>query len=455
MRYICVYKIPAVLLRFCEFFEKAGYSSFLVGGCIRDMILARVVVDYDFATDALPAEVQNIFSRTIPTGIQHGTVTVLFEENEFQVTTYRKERGYSDCRHPDEVQFSSSIVEDLSRRDFTMNALAYDTSSCTLIDEYEGIQDIEDKVVRTVGDPQERFSEDALRMMRACRFACQLGFSIEKHTFSAIQDLCANIQKISAERIREEWIKILQSEQPSKGVAILKKAGLLQYFLPQLENTVGITQNKYHKYDVYEHSIQTLEKIVSKDYRIRMAALFHDIAKPQTKEYHEEKKDFTFYGHESVGASMVKSLMKNLKFSNEDVYFVTHLVQNHMFHYTPEWTDGAVRKFITRVGMEYLEPLFDLRQADRGASGFLEEEKDVLLEEFRVRIQDVLDKGSAFCIANLDITGNDIMSHHQIPPGKVIGAILRYLLDKVQEDPKCNKKEILLHLSQKYLNTNI
>ncbi|MCK4798887.1 MAG: HD domain-containing protein [Spirochaetes bacterium] len=443
-------KLISTIIRFAKIFHENHFQIFLVGGAVRDYLRGSENFDYDFATNATPQDVMRIFRSVIPVGIDHGTVIVLFEKNQFEVTTFRSEDKYSDNRHPDKVNFVKSIEEDLKRRDFTINAFAYDIINKKLIDNYNGKEDLEKKLIRAIGNPNERFKEDALRMLRACRFASQLNFTIEDNTLSAIQDLSKNINNISAERIRDELIKMMISQKPSIGLEYIRISGLMQYILPELLNCYEVVQNRFHKYDVYYHSIYTCDAAPSDNYIIRFAALFHDIAKPQTKREKDEAEDEnSFYNHEVIGARIAYRILKRFKFKNEDTKKISHLIKHHMFYYTKEWTDGAVRRFIRNVDLENLDDLFTLREADRAGNG-MKQGIPIVYHKFKERINKILEIDSAFKIKDLDINGNTIMEKLKLKPGPIIGEILNYLLELVLDDPEINKNETLLNKAIEY-----
>ena len=445
---------PEQVFEVSDILSKGGYENYLVGGSIRNLLLKKKVYDFDFATKATPVEVKGLFPKVIPTGIKHGTVTVLHGGMHFEVTTYRLDGDYSDGRHPDEVSFASSIDEDLKRRDFTINALAFNPLTKEFLDHYQGVRDLEKGIIMTIGDAKTRFKEDALRMMRACRFAAELDFSLEEKTHEGIEILKESILKISPERIRYELIKLIESPKPSVGFENLRTTGLLEVIFPDIMAGFGVEQNKHHKYDVYYHTLHVLDAVKNKDYRLRLSALFHDIAKPLVKAIpkHKTKAEATFYNHESVGSGIAKKIMRRLRFSNEDVYLVSHLVKQHMFHYTPEWTDGAVRRFINRVKLENLELLFQLREADRIGNGTRRaDSKD--LQELRARIESIVQQNQALTVGDLQIDGKIIMQKFSLPPGRLIGELLKYLLDQVLENPTLNHLNHLLNLSEEYLQS--
>jgi tRNA nucleotidyltransferase (CCA-adding enzyme) len=461
-------KIPRVIKRFASVFKDNGFQVYLVGGAIRDSQLGQRSTDYDFTTDALPEEVQSIFKGTVPVGIEHGTILVLFENKQFEVTTFRTEGTYSDSRHPDNVHFVRSLDEDLGRRDFTINAFAWDIYNEKLVDLFDGQGDLERKLIRAIGDPLERFSEDALRMMRACRFAACLNFDIETATLEAMKKLSDGIKKISSERIRDELIKMAGAEYPSIGIEYMRVSGLLEYVIPELLEGFHLQQNRFHKYDVYYHNLYSCDAAPADNYRVRLAALFHDIAKPHTRRNKksdtdksvtemetvgsvsgDDKSEHSFYNHEIVGAAITYRILKRLKFKNDDIKRITHLIKHHMFYYTNEWTDGAVRRFIRKAGLENLEDLFYLREADRAGNGLKTGVPKEFIQ-FRERIARILEIDNAFKVTDLDIDGTTIMKSLQINPGPIIGEILGYLLELVTDDPELNNSEYLLQAADAY-----
>jgi tRNA nucleotidyltransferase (CCA-adding enzyme) len=429
--------------------RERGFQCYLIGGSVRDLILGRVIYDYDFATDALPEDVMKLFRKTIPTGIKHGTVTVLSDEGQFEITTYRSDGKYIDGRHPDSVSFSKELRIDVERRDFTINGLAYDPLSDEIIDHVNGLQDIENKIIRTIGDPIMRFTEDGLRPIRACRFAAKLNFVIEEKTFMAMAETVEAVAKVSKERIRDELLKILESDTPSIGIEYLLKAGLLETFLPELSECHGVDQNKYHIFDVYYHSIYSCDAAPKEHPMIRLAALLHDIGKVPTRQPGVDG-DFTFYNHEVVGAKMAKKLMKKLKFSNEQIEIINNLILNHMFHYTDEWTDGAVRRFIRKVGLDNISNLFTLRMADRKGNG-ARKGLPAPIERLKKRIDAVIEQENAFSVRDLVINGNDIMKEFDLRPGPIIGKILDELLEMVLDNPELNEREKLIEKAREMI----
>jgi len=450
-------KIPDYVLKITKRLEGEGFDAWVVGGSVRDLLIGRPVYDYDIATNARPQEVMKLFRRTIPTGIRHGTVTVLSEGHGIELTTFRTDGDYSDSRRPDNVSFSSTIHEDLSRRDFTINGIAYNPERDELLDPFGGRRDIEAGIIRTIGDPIERFREDGLRPYRACRFAAQLDFTIEPRTFDAISKCLDTASKVSAERIRDEFVKIIQSSLPSTGIELLRKSGLLKQFLPELLTGFGINQNVYHRYDIYYHNLYACDAADPDDYRIRLAALFHDIGKYYAKREIEKKaagKKSVFYNHEVIGAGITKRIMRRLKFSNSDIKTVAHLIQNHMFHYTYQWTDGAVRRFIRKVGLENINALFELRRADRIGNG-LKKGNSKSVENLKRRIEKVLEEENAITVKDLSVNGYDIMQEFGLESGPVIGEVLHHLLETILDDPSKNDSETLLRIARGFLQNNV
>lgn len=458
---------PQELVTISEEFRKAGFEIYLVGGAIRDIIHTNVHqhkilrdADFDFATSATPNQMMKLCSHkeyfTVPTGLKHGTVTVVLDNKHFEVTTFRVESEYSDGRHPDRVEFSDSVLEDLSRRDFTVNAMAYDVLSNQLVDPFRGMNDIEERIIRTVGNSVERFTEDGLRPIRACRIAAGLGYGIEPETFSAISKTLDVVKKVSVERVRDELLKLMKADKPSLGLEMLREAGILDLFMPELMEGYGVDQNEYHKYSVYYHNIYACDHVPSDRPLIRFAALLHDIGKPRAKNFAlKVGNGNVFYNHEVISERMTKKLLRRLKFSNQEVQYITKLVQLHMFYYTEEWTDGAVRRFLRKIDgdLSFMDDLFLLRKADRLGSGMKRGEAEIL-KQFKRRIKKILEQENAFKVTDLDINGKDIMRHFQLKPGKIIGEILNYLLEKVMDDPELNQKEELLKLSDEYLQQN-
>ena len=465
-------KLPELLIEFGQIFTKAGFKAYLVGGAVRDMLMKVPPHDWDVATNATPQDVIKLFKFVVPTGIEHGTVTVHFKGSEIEVTTFRTEAGYSDGRHPDSINYAATIEEDLARRDFTMNAIAASLEDGLSVDPYGGQEDIKKKLIRTVGLAHERFMEDGLRPVRALRFASKLSFSIEKDTYSEIfkDEIQKKALSISIERFRDEFEKILKSPRPSVGLKLLEETGLLALFIPEFTVCRGCVQSDYrafHKFDVLDHLFYACDGAPASKLNVRLAALFHDIGKPAAKKLitetvlDGEKKDgstkeiqtITFYNHEAFSEKITRSLMIRLKFSNEMINNVCHLVKEHMFHYEANWSDAAVRRFIMRVTPQCMEDLYDLRLADM--YGMYNEKVDLrysasieLLLELKERVQKEVDKNSAISLKSLAVNGRDLMEAG-IPAGKELGRILNELLNCVVEDPEMNEKTKLLEVAKR------
>lgn len=429
-------KIPPNVQFVLDQLKAHEFEAFVVGGCVRDMLRGVAPKDWDITTNALPQEIEKIFPETLYNN-RYGTVVVRSGSEEIEVTPFRKEAKYTDKRHPDKVEFGTSLEEDLKRRDFTINALAFDGQK--IIDLFAGQEDLKKKIIRTVGRPGERFSEDALRLMRAIRFAAELNWQIEDRTWQAIRKYKKLIEYISAERIRDELIKILSSGNSFLGFWLLEKSGLLAIILPELQAGVGVTQNRHHLYTVFFHSLLSLQYCPSEDYLVRLAALLHDLAKPQTKQ--GEGPYSTFYGHEIVGTKQVIRLMRRLKFSRKEVDKVAHLVRYHMFYSdTDILTDAGVRRLLRRVGKENIKDLIDLRVADRMGLG-CQLEKPRRLLELEQRIINV--QKDPIDTRMLAINGHQVMAILKWKPGVKIGLVLSWLLEEVLEDPQKNNPEYL------------
>ncbi|HLW22599.1 MAG TPA: HD domain-containing protein, partial [Sphaerochaetaceae bacterium] len=392
-----------------------------------------------------------LFHAVIPTGIKHGTVTVLFKGHSYEVTTFRIEREYQDHRHPDEVVFVRSLEEDLKRRDFTMNALAVHADSGVLVDLHGGREDLQNRLIRAIGDPESRFSEDALRILRACRFAAQLDFSIEERTMDAMKKLSGNLVHISGERVKSELFKILESPIPSRGLLAMHACGALEVLLPELAAGENVTQKSAHAYDIMYHGIAACDAVTRNKPLVRLAALLHDIGKVQAKRITSDG-EITFYRHEEHSAKMAKRIMNRLRCSNDERSTVVNLIRNHMFHYTPDWSDGAVRRFVKRVGADSLDDLFTLRLADQDAIHGKPRPEDII--ELEKRIYRVLDSSSALSIHDLAVNGNDL-ALIGIPKGPVMGIVLKQLLETVLDDPSENEYEKLIEIARNYYEQRI
>jgi tRNA nucleotidyltransferase (CCA-adding enzyme) len=440
--------IPAAVVALCRRLAAAGHQAHLVGGGIRDLLLGRPPADFDVATSARPEEVMELFGATfaIPTGLQHGTVTVLAGEGSarrpVEVTTFRGEGAYLDGRRPSSVTYVSSLREDLSRRDFTMNAIGYDPLAHRLSDPFDGQGDLARRLVRAVGDPLARFREDGLRPMRAVRQATQLGFEIEPATLAAIAQTLEVFRLVSAERVRDEMCKLLGAERPSRGLELMRATGLLAEVLPELLEGVGVTQNRFHKFDVYHHTLAVVDGTRG-DAVVRLGALLHDIGKPRARQPREGAPgEFSFFKHEYVGADMASAICRRWKLSTADRERVVAIVANHMFFYTPDWTDGTVRRFVRRVGGDAVPALFALREGDIAGRGF-GEDPDLELGELRRRIAEVATADAALRVTDLAVDGQDVMRILKIAPGRIIGVVLERLLERVLDDPALNQRATL------------
>ena len=443
--------IPIEIKNTIEKLEECGFEAYVVGGCVRDFLLGKKPNDWDVTTNAAAEEVQKIFLESFYNN-KFGTVTVVNKNvkdeslKNIEITTYRIDVGYSDRRHPDEIKFVPNLEEDLKRRDFTINAMAIEVKSQKLkieshkiVDLFNGQDDLKNKIIKAVGDPNKRFNEDALRMLRAVRFAVQLDFEIEKATFESIKKNSALLKFVSQERIRDELEKIILSNKPSEGIELLRESGLLKYIIPELELGVGVSQNRHHIYTIYEHCILSLKYCPSEKLETRLASLMHDIAKPQTKV--GVGQDSTFYNHDFVGARFSKRILRRLKFPGKIVDKVSLLVKNHMFYYNvDEVSEAGVRRIIKRVGKENLKDLMDLRIADRLGSG-VPKAKPYKLRHLEYLIEKV--SRDPISPKMLKVSGQDIMKILNIKPSPKIGAILKVLLSEVIEDPEKNTNEYL------------
>ena len=454
-------------------FINAGKQVYLVGGAVRDLLRRGKANDWDLATDARPDEVIELFSPprdirlagkkirsfVIPTGIKHGTVTLHFKDLKMEVTTFRSESGYSNFRHPDRVSFGVSIEEDLSRRDFTMNAAAYKLPKGPLVDPFNGRGDIRGNFIRCVGKPEERFSEDGLRPMRAVRFASQLRFSVDQNLLDAIPAVLPLTKMVAAERIRDEMDKILITEKPSIALNLMEKTGLLELLVPELAACRGVKQDRingsgYHKFDVLDHSM------LSSDYasmdrtyysegnplHIRLAALYHDIGKTTTAEK-DEHGGWTFHGHDRESSKITRNILLRFKYPNALIEKVCILIDEHMFNYEENWSDAAVRRFIIRSGEDNLRDLYSLRRADAFGTTGIEPSSSFLLPMMN-RMDKILSEKKALSLKDLAISGKDLIKIG-ISPGKYMGIILEELLNTVIEDPEQNTREKLLEIAGK------
>lgn len=437
------FTLPNEVQKILSEFQKHKYEIYVVGGAVRDLLMGKIVYDWDFTTNATPEEILKIVEGGLYNNL-YGTVFTTVEgyEKPFEITTFRKEEGYSDSRHPDKLVWGKTLKDDLERRDFTINSFAYDGEK--LIDLYDGQKDLKNKVLRAVGDPNERFNEDALRMMRAVRIAGELKFEIEKHTFEAIQSNTTLINKIAKERIKDELFKILKSNNPYSGIVHLKESGLMQEILPELIKCFGIEQkspSRHHIYDVGTHLLMSLKECKSEDPVTRFATLIHDIGKPQTVRKLPTGV-ITFYNHEMVSTRIAENIADRLKLSSKEKDKLVKLVRFHQFTVDEHQTDSAIRRFITNVGLEYVEDMLHLRVADRLGGGA--SETSWRLEEFKKRLIEV--QKQPFAIKDLKINGKDVMEKLNIPAGPKVGEILENIFNEVVENKVPNEKETLLNL---------
>ena len=453
-------KIPREVSHVTDKLEEAGFEAYLVGGCVRDLLMGRIPKDWDVTTNAKPEQIIALFEKTVyentfgtvgvcvPRETKGNSVSQETVEYEIvEVTPYRIETQYTDFRHPDEVKWSDKLDDDLSRRDFTINALAYRKGQIT--DIYGGIKDIERKTIRTVGEADARFNEDALRMLRAVRFAVQLNFSISLETTESILKNSELLKKISAERIRDEFVKIIMSENSASGVAMLQKFNLLKNIIPELEEGIGCEQLGEHIYDVWEHLLHALQHSADKNWplEIRLAALMHDIGKPRTRRFDGTKAGgkgkYTFYGHEVIGARMAKKIMERLKFPNKEIDLVEKLIRNHMFFSDTELiTLSAVRRIIAKVGEENIWLLMNIRESDR--VGMKKKEAPYRLRKYFAMIEEAL--RDPISVGALKIDGEFMIKELGIKPGPRMGWILHALLEEVLDAPDKNTVENLSEL---------
>ena len=440
--------LPKIISIITKSLNENGYSAYLVGGCVRDLLIGKSPKDWDFTTDATPEQIEKCFENTFMNN-PYGTVTIVNQDEEeslqgVEITPYRSEGKYLDGRRPESVLFVKTLEEDLSRRDFTINAIAIDPKDLSIKDPFGGLSDMSKSKIVTVGDPEKRFNEDYLRMLRAVRLSCVLNFSIEEKTKKAIQKNAEKIKNISLERIRDEIIKICNSDKPSNGFLKLKETGLLAHILPEIDASFGIDQNGSHKYDVFTHLLYALDYTAEKNLsmELRLAALLHDIGKPKTRYFSKTKNDYTFYSHEVVGAKISQKILERLKFSRQFIDKVTLFVRWHMFFSdTEQITLSAVRRMIARVGKENIQDLLELRVADRMGMG-RPKENPYRLRKYRSLVEEVLREN--ITPGKLAIDGALIMKESGEKPGPRIGHIQHALLAETLEDPKKNTEEYLL-----------
>lgn len=443
-------KLPKSVNQIINSLRAAGHDAYAVGGCVRDALLGRVPQDWDITTSAKPEVVKSLFSRTVDTGIEHGTVTVMIGRVGYEVTTYRIDGEYTDGRHPNGVTYTDSLLEDLKRRDFTINAMAYNEER-GLVDAFEGEKDLARNIIRCVGDARERFAEDALRMLRAVRFSAQLDFSIEEHTAQAVRELSGTLAKVSAERIQAELIKILVSDHP-EGLRRAWELGLTAVFLPELDEMMRAPQNnKHHCYSVGEHTLHALQEVRG-DRVLRLAVLLHDVAKPVcTSE--DEKGRQHFHGHPERGADMARQILRRLKFDNDTTAAVCALVRYH--DERPPLQERALRRFVSRVGQERIPDLLAVKRADVLAQSlYHRQEKLEYVEELTRRYARFLEEGQCLKKQDLAVGGRDLIALG-MEPGPGLGTVLDALFEQVLDDPALNTREKLLALAHNFVTPSI
>ena len=441
------YRIPSEIKAVGAGLRQAGYESYLVGGCVRDLIIGLEPKDWDFTTDAAPEQIQAVFPDSFYEN-DYGTVGVKTGSEDsrlaiVEVTPYRTESGYSDKRRPDAVAFGTSLPEDLARRDFTVNAIALDESKGHLVDPYDGQKDIKDKLIRAVGDARERFNEDALRMLRAVRLVAELGFGIDGDTAAAISENSQHLSHVSRERVRDELVRILNSSQPMDALVLAQQLGILEYIVPDLIRGIGVEQNQAHSYDVFGHNLRVMQHAADKDWSfdIRLAGLYHDISKPETRRWSEEKKDWTFHGHEVVGSRVTKRAREALHFPRETIDKVVKLVRWHMFFSDPEQiTLSAVRRMIKNVGEENIWDLLNLRICDRIGTG-RPKEQPFRFRKYKAMVEQAL--RDPISVGMLKTDGARMMEMFHVNPGPRIGWTLKALLEAILDDSAKNTQGYL------------
>lgn len=446
--------------------QNAGYEAFLVGGCVRDLILGASPKDYDITTNATPEQVISLFPKTFYEN-EYGTVGIVTCGEELgipcldesiriiEVTPYRLEGEYSDNRHPDEVKWSKNIEDDLKRRDFTVNAIAYNPITGEVVDPFGGQVDLENRIIRAVGAPDARFKEDALRLMRAIRFVSQLDFDLDSVTRESIEKNADLLQNISRERVRDEFVKLLMTDLPMRGIVLLENTGLLRHIVPELERGIGVEQNQAHRFDVWEHNLRTLQHAADKKWPLftRLSALFHDVSKPETRRYSKEKHDYTFYGHDVVGGRVTREIMERFKFPKDLIEKVSMFVRWHMFFSdTEQITLSAVRRLITNVGKENIWDLINLRICDRVGTGRPKEEP-YRLRMYESMVEQALQDPISLKMLKTD--GKRIMDVTQETPGPKIGYVLHALFDEVLEEPSRNTEEYLDNQAKELMKLSI
>lgn len=441
---------PRDVLNLCGTLRSHGKRAWIVGGCVRDLLIGRIANDWDVATDARPDELLRIFPKAIPTGIEHGTVTIVRQGHHFEVTTLRGEGTYSDGRHPDWVEFVDDITADLARRDFTVNAIALDPADGKVIDPFDGRGDLRRGLLRAVGDPRDRFGEDGLRVLRAARFVATLELALDPATEAAVGPTLDTFRKVAQERVRDEWIKTMTANKPSRAFEVMRRTGILAVTCPEALEGVGMQQNKWHDFDVWRHGLECMDAC-PRDPILRIAAFLHDVGKPRTRAWSDKLADYTFYDHDRVGAEIAEPVTARLRFSNEERARIVSLVRNHLFHYSSEWGDSAVRRWIQRVGPERVEDLYVLNEADVRAKGRGFESDLASLAALKAHVARILAEGAALSTRDLKVNGHDLMRELGLAPGRFIGELLHVLLEAVIEDPAVNEPAALFALAREHV----
>jgi tRNA nucleotidyltransferase (CCA-adding enzyme) len=444
--------IPKAGVDICRRLAEQGKRGWIVGGCVRDLLRAAPAKDWDVATDARPEVVQQMFRRVIPTGLKHGTVTVLRDGEAYEVTTLRGEGAYTDGRRPAEVEFIDDIVEDLARRDFTFNAMAIDPLEGQLIDPFHGVRDLEARLLRAVGEPLERFAEDGLRVLRAARFAATLDCAIDPATLAAMgaRRSLDTLAKVSPERIHDEWLKTMEAPKPSIGFIAMRDCQALKVICPELMEGVGCEQNHWHSLDVWDHTMAVLDACPA-DPILRVAALLHDIGKPRTRRHSAKTQDYTFYNHESLGAEMADRILRRLKFSNDDRQRVVDIVRHHLICYSSDWTDSAVRRWVRRVTPERMDDLYALSRADGLGKGRPCDGEMTAIAELSERVTALMEAGTALSPRDLALNGTQLMTELSLEPGPIVGELMRELVEVVTDDPTANEPARLVEAARQLL----
>ncbi len=452
---VAIDRVPDAVLALCRKLGERGKRGWIVGGCVRDLLLGKAPKDWDIATDAKPDEVKRIFPRVIETGIAHGTVTVLLGGGAYEVTTLRGEGAYSDGRRPDSVVFVDDIDADLARRDFTVNAIALDPVAGSVIDPFGGQRDLASKTLRAVGKAEERFGEDGLRVLRAARFSATLGFTIEETTFAAMASSTshATFRRVSQERVRDEWLKAMLAPRPSIAFEAMRETRLLHITCPELIESVGCEQNRFRAYDVWGHAMACLDACAAEPI-LRIAALLHDVGKPRSRAFSDKTHDYTFFNHERIGADIARPILTRLKFSNEERERVVGLVRHHLICYSDEWSDATVRRWLRRVSPELAPDLYRLGHADALGKGRDASEDIAAIDKLHARAEALVLAGAALSTRDLAFRGDHAMEELGLAPGPLIGKLLAHLLELVTEDPSKNTHEALLDEARRFAREN-